>query len=323
MINIAELKQELLNELFSSNVLPLIQLNKKEKYPRKYTDKEKYKIQKLVEKKHTVVGIDIYQYSSFPTNKQVFVPHLFEQMYIYAWNLIKQNYSFIFQDYRNIGDAKKSKYIEPIEYFISIGDGGYQILETPIHAILFILTFATIVRLYNSDLFMRKLYAKIGNIELRYTITLDDLYKYRKNFYGAAIINNSRILSKDKLNRLLIDNNTHDWFLDRIVGIENLMSLRLSDLKDIEEFASYTKKKMGEGNNALIQKENNKTSKEGIKSIDVQKIGKIKQKKTYLEVYNLHIQAIIHYINFFKTMEKIITVSVGNLNTSGIENEQI
>jgi len=321
MINIAELQQELLNELFSSNVLPRIQLKKQEKYPREYTGGEKDKIQKLVEKKHTVVGIDIYQYSLFLTNQQIFIPHLFELMYVQTWNLITENYSFIFQDYRKIGDIKSNERIEQIEYFISTGDGGYQILETPIHAILFILTFATIVRLYNSDLFMRKLHAKIGNIELRYTITLDDLYKYRKNFYGAAIINNSRILSKDKLNRLLIDKHTHDWFLDRIAGIENLMSLGLSDLKDIEEFASYTKKKMEEGNNALIQKENNKTCKEGIKSIDVQKIGKIKQKQTELEVYNLHIQAVIHYIGFLKTMEKIITVSVGNLNTSGIENE--
>ncbi len=317
MINIAELKQELLNELFSSNVLPRIQLNRQEEYSIKYTEKENDKIQKLVENKHTVVGIDIYQYSLFSTNKQIFIPHLFELIYNHAWGLITQNYSYIFQDYHKMGDARKSECINQEEYFISTGDGGFQILETPIHAILFILTFATIVRLYNSDLFMRKLHAKIGNIELRYTITLDDLYKYRKNFYGAAIINNSRILSKDKLNRLLIDKNTHDWFLDRIVGIENLMSLELSELKDIKEFASYTKKKMEEGNNALIQKENN-TCNEGIKSIDVQKIGKIKQKQTELEVYNLHIQAIIHYINFFRTKEKIITVSAGNLNISGI-----
>jgi len=99
------------------------------------------------------------------------------------------------------------------------------------------------------------------------------------------------------------------------------MSLGLSDLKDIEEFASYATEKMDKGNNVLIRKENNEIFKEGIKSIDVQKVGTIKQKQTELEVYNLHIQAVIHYINFFRTMEKIITVSVGNLNISGIENE--
>ena len=319
MINIAELNQELLNELFSSNVLPRIRLTKQEEYSTEYTKEEKDRIQKFTEKKHTVVGIDIYQYSSFPTNKQIFIPHLFELIYNQTWDLITQNYSFIFQDYHKFGDLRNNEDIVPKEYFISTGDGGYQILETPIHAILFILTFATIVRLYNSDLFMRKLHAKIGNIELRYTITLDDLYKYRKNFYGAAIINNSRILSKDKLNRLLIDKNAYEWFLTRTIGIENLMSLGLSDLKDIEEFASYTKNKMEDGNNALIQKENNKTDKEGIKAIDVQRIGKIKQKQTELEVYNLHIQAVIHYSHFLQSGGKIITVSVGNLNISGIE----
>lgn len=319
MINIVELNQELLNELFSSNVLPRIRLKKQEVYPKEYTDEEKGRIQKLVEKKHTVVGIDIYQYSSFPTNKQIFIPHLFELIYNQTWDIITQNFSFIFQDYHKFGDLRNNKDIVPEEYFISTGDGGYQILETPIHGILFILTFAIIVRLYNSDLFMRKLHAKIGDIELRYTITLNILYKYKENFYGAAIINNSRILSRDKLNRLLIDKNTYEWFLTRTIGIENLMSLGLSDLKDIEEFASYKKDKMEEGNNALIQKENNKTDKEGIKAVDVQRIGKITQKQTELEVYNLHIQAVIHYVGLFQREGKIITVSVGNLNISGIE----
>jgi hypothetical protein len=322
MIDVHEINNDLLNELFSSNVLPRIQLRKKDIYFKEYTEQEKNKIEKLVEKKHTVVGIDIYQYSLFPTNLQIFIPHLFELIYNHTWLIIKQNYSFIFQNYGKVMNIEKNNYINQHDYFISTGDGGYQILETPIHAVIFILTFATIVRFYNSDLFMRRLHAKIGNIELRYAVTLDDLYKYRKNFYGAAIINNFRILSKDRLNRLLIDKNTHNWFLDRIAGIENLMSLGLLDLKDIEEFNSYEKKKIEDGNNALIQKENNKTRKEGIKSIDVQKIGEIKQKQTTLEVYNLHIQAIIHYISLFGA-EKTITVSVGNLNTSGIENEEI
>ncbi|MCK4786182.1 MAG: hypothetical protein KAV87_20665, partial [Desulfobacteraceae bacterium] len=61
------------------------------------------------------------------------------------------------------------------------------------------------------------------------------------------------------------------------------------------------------------------TAKEGIKTIDVQRIGKIKQKETELEVYNLHIQAVVHYFGLFSREGKIITVSVGNLNISGIE----
>ncbi|KKL66668.1 hypothetical protein LCGC14_2142680 [marine sediment metagenome] len=140
MIDIAELNQELLNELFSSNVIPHIQLNRQVKHPEIYDPDENNKIQKLIEKKHTVVGIDIYQYSSFPPNRQVFIPHLFEQIYNKTWELITQNYSFIFQDYHKFTDIRKKEGIAPQEYFISTGDGGYQILETPIHAILFILT---------------------------------------------------------------------------------------------------------------------------------------------------------------------------------------
>ena len=318
MINIAEIKQELLNELFSSNVIPRIQLNKQEKFMYEYTKEEINRIKKLIIQKHTVVGIDIYEYSLFPPDRQIFVPHLFDLIYEQTWRILAENYSFIFQRYYKLGDPLDREYIKQSEYFISTGDGGYQILETPIHAILFILTFATVVRFYNSDLFMRKLHSKLGNIELRYAITLDDLYKYRKHFYGAAIINNSRILSKDKLNRILIDKNTHDWFLDKIAGIENLMSIGINEIKCIDEFLDYDHSRITEGNNILICSDNNSDDKEGIKSVDVQKIGKITQKHTELEIYNLHIQAIIRYINFWKTSEKIVTVSAGNLNISGI-----
>ncbi len=245
-------------------------------------------------------------------------------MYEHSWELIVQNYEFIFQKYikdKENGMDINRLAIKPKDFFISTGDGGYQIMETPIHAIIFVLTFATILRFYNSDLFMRKLHAKIGNIELRYAITLDDLYKYDDNYYGSSIINNSRILSKDKLNRLLIDNNVYMWFLDVLTGIENLMSLSLEELSTIEPFLEYDKSKIEEGNNALIPK-NNIIQKEGIKTLDVQKIGKIKQKQSLIDVYNIHIQAIIDYINFFK-IKKTLTVSVGNLNTVGIENEEI
>ena len=259
--------------------------------------------------------------------KQIFVPHLFDLIYDYSWHLITRNFAFLFQNYDAINRSNRNQLIKHNEFFINTGDGGYQILETPIHAIIFILTFATTLRLYNSDMFRRELHAKIGNIEVRYVITRDDLYRYNcknnKNFYGASIINNSRILSKDRLNRLIIDNNTYNWFLNRTIGIENLMSLGLSNIKDIDEFSDYDHAKIDNENNALIPKENLGTVQEGIKSIDVQKIGKIKQKGDYLDIYNLHIQAVIHYRAFLQKQEKTITISVGNLNISGIVNEEV
>jgi hypothetical protein len=319
MINIAELKKELLNKMFEFNVLPRVRFKKQEEYPKEYTEEEKAEILKLTSQKHTVVGIDIYQYSLFPADKQIFIPPLFALIYNHTWELITENYSYIFQHYRKFGDIDNANRIDRNNHFISTGDGGFQILETPIHAVLFVLTFATIVRFYNSDSFMRRLHAKIGNIELRYAITLDGVYKYGDNFYGAAIINNARILSKDKLNRLLIDKNTHDWYLSRMEGIENLMSLGINDIKDFNEFSGYNPAKITEANNALIPPNNTLANKEGIKSVDVQKIGKIKEKETELEIYNLHIQAIIHYAHFLlKTKERVVTISAGNLNIVGI-----
>jgi len=254
---------------------------------------------------------DISQDSQFPTEKQMFMPHLFELIYNESWHITKQNYSFLFQEYGNVVELGRARYLDHKAFFISLGDGGYQILHTPIHGLIFILTFATILRLYNADRFMRKLHAKIGNIDVRYAMTFDDIYRYCDNFYGSGIINNARILSKDPLNRFLIDQNVYDWFLNRTIGIENLMSLGLVDLKDIEEFADYDKEKMKTGNNALIPVESDLTTREGFKFIEVQKIGKVWQKLTLLDIYNLHIQALIHYQNLFK-QEEIITVSIGS-----------
>jgi hypothetical protein len=321
MFNVKDISQDLLNRLFSSNVRPRIQLLRDEEFKHDFTEAENSDIRQITESKAAVVGIDIYRYSQYRTEKQMFIPHLYDLIYDETWHLIKQNYSFLFQEYGDAIDLNRGQHIQHKAYFISTGDGGYQMLPTPVHGIIFILTFATILRLYNSDRFMRKLYAKIGSIEVRYAMTLDEIYRYRENFYGAGIINNARILGKDRLNRFLIDQNVHDWFLSRILGVENLMSLNLEDLKNIKEFADYDNTKLNSGNNALILNRREQMSKEGFKSIDVQKIGKVRQKETPLDIYNLHMQALIHYQNLFN-QEEIVTVSVGNLNTVGIGNDE-
>jgi len=321
MFSVKDISQDLLNRLFSSNVVPRIQLLRNEEFMPDYTAAESDDIRQITESKAAVVGIDIYRYSQYPTEKQMFIPHLYDLIYDETWHLIKQNYSFLFQEYGDVIDLNPDQHIKHKAYFISTGDGGYQIMPTPVHGIIFILTFATILRLYNADRFMRKLHAKIGNIEVRYAMTLDEIYRYRENFFGAGIINNGRILGKDRLNRFLIDQNVHDWFLTRTFGIENLMSLSLEDLKNIQEFAAYDDAKLNTGNNALILNRSDQMSREGFKSIEVQKIGKVRQKQTLLDIYNLHMQALIHYQNLFK-QEAIVTVSVGNLNTVGIGNDE-
>ena len=131
------------------------------------------------------------------------------------------------------------------------------------------------------------------------------------------------MLSKDRLDRFLIDKNTYDWFLDRTIGIENLMSLNLQHIKKVEEFVKYdTNKLAASNNNAIIPPYYYNNTTEGIKSIDVQKLGEIKSKLTLLEIYALHVQAVIFYQGLFSG-ELFVTVSVGNLNIEGIKDTEL
>jgi hypothetical protein len=55
--------------------------------------------------------------------------------------------------------------------------------------------------------------------------------------------------------------------------------------------------------------------------VHIQKIGEVRQKRTLLDIYNVHIQAVIHYKSFFGKQE-VVTVTVGNLNPTGIEKDE-
>ncbi len=320
-MKIPVIEQKMLNKLFSSNEVPHIQLLRHEEFPKKYDEEEKAEIAEITSRNFTVLGLDIYQYSLYQLDKQAFIPHLFDLLYEETWHLIQQNFYYIFQRYGKLHDLGKDNLI-PRNYYISTGDGGFQIFETPIHAIVFLVTFATILRFYNSDLFMRKIHAKIGNIDIRFAISLGNVYRYRDNFFGAAIINNARLLARDKLNRLLIERNVYEWFLDRITGIENLMIIGLNDIAQIEEFCAYDAEYINDEHNALIHKDPDIVHREGITSVDILKIGEIRQKKTPLDVYNLHLQAVIKYQNF-GGIKKTASVSIGNLNISGINEKEI
>lgn len=313
------LETEFLNALFSSNVIPRIRTDRNQVYPNEFTVDEKKRIEELITNKHTVLGFDIYRYSQYPREKQPFLPHLFEKVYQETWGLITQNFEYIFQKYNSI--TNRSGKLKAPDYYIDTGDGCFQIFESPVHAVIFVLVFGTILQWYNSDRFMPKLHSKIGNMFVRYALTYDNIYRYdrnkKTNFFGAGIINNARILSKDKLNRFLIDEETFKWFLTSIAGIENLMSISLKDLEILNEFSSYDVGKI-EKKNALIRMDNEDPDVEGIKSVDVQKIGTIKEKKSEIDIYNLHLQATIEYFPFLHKQSRVFTISVGNLNTAGL-----
>ena len=175
----------------------------------------------------------------------------------------------------------------------------------------FAINFQMIIRYYNSSRYFPKLRKIIGPLSLRYALTTDKIYKLDKNFYGTAIINNSRILMKDSLNRFLVDEKTYEWFLYKINGIENLQLINVNDLYNLECFKNY--KDSDNSDNKYTQ--NSGFDFEKMRSCDIQKIGGITAKATNLTIYNLHLQ---YLGNPGKGDKHRTLVTLGNLNTSGI-----
>jgi hypothetical protein len=261
----------------------------------------------------SILGIDIYKYSDYPENAQVYVPILFNSIYRLTVESCIRSENFFFSDYGMSITEFKSK-------FISTGDGGFQIFDNPLQATIFASYFELNVRRFNSgsytSILNKNLFKIIDRIELRYSITYDKIYCYDDNFFGTGIINNARILAKDNLNRMLIDDNTLRWFNRHLNTIENLMTLTKIDFLNLSLFKEYKIE-----NKTLIFNDYNKGVLGVIKSVDVLKIGSIKSKNTTLDIYNLKIQLHITFENS-KTFEKeckTFLYTIGNLNTQGIQ----
>ncbi|MFU8844681.1 MAG: hypothetical protein ACNA7V_12840, partial [Bacteroidales bacterium] len=154
-------------------------------------------------------------------------------------------------------------------------------------------------------------------LNMRYAITYDKIYTFNQNFFGRGIINNARILIKDNLNRCLIDEHVHSWFTTNLDGMENLQIITLNDIANIYEFnKDYDRKFLEKGDEIF---ENEPSRKYGIINSDILKIGNIQSKESSISVYNLHLQVTIQLVNDDDASQKrLITVSLGNLNTTGI-----
>ncbi|SEN53592.1 hypothetical protein SAMN05444671_1776 [Flavobacterium sp. CF108] len=287
---------------------------------KKFNPEEKLKKAKLTESEienfhseylenKSIVGIDIYKYSEYKESIQVYVPVLFNSIYDLTIKMCLKNEPFFFSNYGNkLSDFK--------ENFISTGDGGFQIFDNPFQSLLFCGYFELNVRRFNSGSYIstlnKNLFSIIDRIELRYCLTYDKIICYDNNFYGAGIINNARILAKDSLNRLLIDQNSLRWFEHHINTIENLTVITLNDLLEISLFKDLDKKLTS----LLFKKSYNY-----IKSLDILKIGNIISKNTNLNIYNLKIQFEIGFDKergMFKKEYANFVFTVGNLNTQGI-----
>ncbi|MFA8299416.1 MAG: hypothetical protein ACEPOV_04590 [Hyphomicrobiales bacterium] len=261
--------------------------------------------------KRSVLGIDIYRYGLYKHLEQTLIPALFKILMEKAIKLSLDNNQFVFQKY----DRERV-----LKSFISTGDGGFMIFETPLHALFFAINFEMVIRAYNSYHLYPKLRNIIGSISLRYAITYDTIFHFDDNYYGSSIINNSRILERDSLNRCLIDQNSYDWFLINIDGIENLQVYCVRDLANIYDFQDYDLKFIDEGVNLILDKDDTHNRKSGIINSDISKIGQIRSKERLLDIFNLHLQAtMIISSDHRKDDKRIITISLGNLNTAGIE----
>lgn len=252
--------------------------------------------------KKAVLGFDIYRYSQYPLLEQSLIPYLFKKLYVHTCNNCINHEPYIFQNYK-LEDFTKT--------FIDSGDGGFQIFETPLHAVIFAIYFQSNIKRYNSgrEPVLLQLKEIIGEITLRYAVSYDSVYSFKDNFYGPSIINNARIMEKDKLNRCLIDDNTSYWFTEELNGIENLQLLNYDDLKGINIFKKY--KDINEKASLLFN-----SSRSNIISSQILKIGEIKSKLDTLSIHSIHIQT--RMTSAAELALNKYTVSLGNLNSTGI-----
>lgn len=265
----------------------------------------------------TVLGIDIYKYSKYELLPQSVIPYIFHRI-IYAVVEDLQRYeSGFFRDYTK-RDFEKA--------FIGTGDGGYLILDSPLHALLFAIYLASKMQIYNTGKLTPREYKTTGEITYRYAITLGRLFQLEGNWFGPAIITCSRILSVDKLNRFLFDENAKEWFDEKINGIETLLSLGLNNLRTnsatkglLAPKSAHTKKESimipTEGNDPGLLNSN-------ILNVTISKIADMDVKNDTISIYSLHLQVYIVYVTFetVDNPEKYV-ISIGNLNVAGLETD--
>jgi hypothetical protein len=255
------------------------------------------------ETKKAVLGIDIYKYSKYDYNQQKLIPFVFASLRKRAAQLFFDHETF-FSSHYDKGENELENDL------INTGDGGYLFFKNPIDAIVFLSKFNALLHLFNSYHLYPNLRKYLDPLTVRYTITYDRLYKIDSKYYGPAIIKNARIISKDKLNRFLIDDKTYEWFLLNTNGIENLPNLRMEQMGHLIDSDSK--------NNEALKSVYFCSDKERshFQNIFCQKLEKISVKDDDFEVYNLMIQCFVK-ISHAKKAVPFIT-SIGNMNCNGI-----
>ena len=259
------------------------------------------------ESRRAVLGIDIYQYSNYDSRRQRLIPVVFKLLYDLAVRDVRRREPGLFAQ-EQLSEA-----------FISTGDGGFQTLSTPLHAVVLCVWFQAALNSFNTGINFPRLRRFVGPLTLRYALTYDMIVRFTDNYYGPAIINNARIMSRDTLNRFLLDEASVNWFLDRIGGIENLSILRNEDLLRIPEL-ELDPTNVSTATRAFRDRtdEDLRSGATGFRTVMLQKIGTIAVKKTVLDVYSCYFQLGSSWTDPTGQVTRRLLVTVGNLNASGL-----
>ena len=256
-----------------------------------------------------VLGIDVYRYSELDPIPQSVLPFVLRLLYSEAYGFSRSGCPFLFHDSND----------ELREHFIDTGDGGFQLLETPVQALVFALEFETILRSFNSYRFYPGLRSVFrDDITVRYAMTYGTVFAFDRSYYGPGIIDNSRLLGRDRLNRCLIDQGTLDWFTRNTGGVENLGTIGLKDLQRMPDFKDYDAK-LAAHNTPVFPVTGGLQAANQWKDVDVLRIGAVSAKERKLQVYSLH----VHFVSVLidekdHAKRQFFTVTLGNLNSAGI-----
>jgi len=262
----------------------------------------------LQHKCEAVLGIDIYKYSEYKILKQNLIPLVFNLLLNETIDsIINSNDLSLF---KNDIEMLKTR-------FISTGDGGFIFFNTPFHALIFNLHFHSVLHMYITGNFYPNLSRYVGNITIRSAITFNDVYMYGNTSYGKAIIENSRILHKDRLNRFIIDKKTYNYFNKYFNGIETL-SIMSTEL--IKEKTGIDVTEMSFFRNDNDKKNKNEFSDFPIiRNIHIQKIEDLFSKNTKLQIYNIEIQYSAKWYNSKNPiLQELFLLTIGNLNINNI-----
>jgi hypothetical protein len=193
--------------------------------------------------KKAVLGLDIFKYSKAPQTNIKYLQFAFDLIVLCTRECCKLVEPSLFRK------------IEFNENFKHTGDGALIVFDTPLEALVFNCYFTYFLHLINSQILLERLILALSastdtlsekalekkhRIIVRSVITYDEAFEYEGvaatgagKYFGKSVTNCARLLSKDSLNRFLIDESTQEHFFNLFHGIENIPSYDVATIAHI------------------------------------------------------------------------------------------